>query len=1047
MSTLPPLASNRKLKEADSWINRSSSSLPSTGTTGNDWVRVQQKSFTRWINSHLTRRGLTCGDILVDLSDGILLMNLMSEIMKADLPKYNKKPVLRAQIVDNVSIAMSYVKSLGIKLHSISAENIMNKDQKLTLGAIWTIIHSTQIVGITIEDQTAREGLLRWVQRCIRGYNNVDVDAQEPGPGVVNFDNSWKSGLALAALIHHHRPDLVNYEVMRSLEPSDRYEILFKVAEEKLDIVPLLDVADMTMQKPDEKSVMTYISSFFHTFASQKTASRATTLLSRFVTNAMKKHVGEATALNKAVKLKELCQVEKQNYSGKNVQRRGEIARLRAECAVEWRGEGPREWESAEDVYEELLDSELGIIANRVEGVRKQEEALMQSKSQDWDGFVKSVGGLIGSISVTEKDAFNERIICAAEWEGITQEWVQARRSIQTARMAEIEQVKKTEADLSFFQTEKVEKQQYSWLAVREKWLSSKNRVVSIDWNGSAWFDILIQQIVAAYKKHQARSIFDWDEVASDLQGVLSASLSELSTDGENDARVQQLLDKLKAELGTDSGVDLKAVGVEACVKAVEAVKSARVLFNAGYSSFQNGAAERSNVAKETQTRVEALYQELVDKINQAKALQKSTSEQAEECFKNAVDQVDVLLADGVVSVKSLGQVPRGDVTSEIEKLSSEFGYPVCGSCELSEAANFVSSLESSLQQALRERSKEMSQLDSALESAQTQRESKLNTLERQLVSMKAEMQRKWKDQVVALSAFGAILSGKEFPSVSMLRPLVEKTIALRDSQKALQQTREEEKVAVRRDCLSAAQTYLDASKKIGRVLDNAAGELVDVKAVVDQVLSKDRPTLSIIDSAVVSSEQIGQNLESVKTDLSGLDTVWKLLEKGLDIGMEEVIPIFSSPSPLELSSVYSSLREMAVEMKQLLESVKEKMVQSQVTPTMKREWRHAFEEFSHDGLLDKISAEACVKSLGYLLDAEDVVEAWMYETLETFLRGQVEERGQVREVVSAFEGLGKGDWAKVVRALEVDSTVKDWATSRIVGCATAEEVVQALQA
>ena len=56
---------------------------------------------------------------------------------------------------------------------------------------------------INIDDMSAKEGLLLWCHRKTSPYKNVRV---------TNFHMSFKDGLAFCALIHRHRPELVDYK-------------------------------------------------------------------------------------------------------------------------------------------------------------------------------------------------------------------------------------------------------------------------------------------------------------------------------------------------------------------------------------------------------------------------------------------------------------------------------------------------------------------------------------------------------------------------------------------------------------------------------------------------------------------------------------------------------------------------------------------------------------------------------------------------------------------------------------------------------------------
>lgn len=69
---------------------------------------------------------------------------------------------------------------------------IVDGNLKMTLGMIWTIILRFAIQDISVEEMTAKEGLLLWCQRKTAPYKNVNVQ---------NFHTSFKvSTILLASL-------------------------------------------------------------------------------------------------------------------------------------------------------------------------------------------------------------------------------------------------------------------------------------------------------------------------------------------------------------------------------------------------------------------------------------------------------------------------------------------------------------------------------------------------------------------------------------------------------------------------------------------------------------------------------------------------------------------------------------------------------------------------------------------------------------------------------------------------------------------------------
>ena len=86
-----------------------------------DWKRIQKKTFTRWCNEHLRHCGMIVEDLAVDLCDGlklIALLKVLSRNSKA-IRRYNKKPKIRAQKLENVQVALDFIASEKVKLVNI----------------------------------------------------------------------------------------------------------------------------------------------------------------------------------------------------------------------------------------------------------------------------------------------------------------------------------------------------------------------------------------------------------------------------------------------------------------------------------------------------------------------------------------------------------------------------------------------------------------------------------------------------------------------------------------------------------------------------------------------------------------------------------------------------------------------------------------------------------------------------------------------------------------------------------------------------------------
>ncbi|KAE9374596.1 hypothetical protein N431DRAFT_503418 [Stipitochalara longipes BDJ] len=241
------------------------------------WITVQQKTFTKWLNTKIEPRELVVVDLVKDLSDGVVLIHLLECLSNESLGRYAAKPKLRVQRFENANLSLDFIKSRGIQMTNIGAEDVVDGNRKIILGLIWTLILRFTISDINEEGMTAKEGLLLWCQRKTACYDEVEVR---------NFTDCWNDGLAFCALLDIHRPDLIDYDALNKDDHRGNMQLAFDIATKEIGIPALLDVEDVCdVAKPDERSLMTYIAYWFHAFSQMEKVENAGRRVEKFVNN------------------------------------------------------------------------------------------------------------------------------------------------------------------------------------------------------------------------------------------------------------------------------------------------------------------------------------------------------------------------------------------------------------------------------------------------------------------------------------------------------------------------------------------------------------------------------------------------------------------------------------------------------------------------------------------------------------------------------------------------------------------------------------------
>uniref|UniRef100_A0A452GMY5 F-actin monooxygenase n=1 Tax=Gopherus agassizii TaxID=38772 RepID=A0A452GMY5_9SAUR len=112
---------------------------------------------------------------------------------------------------------------------------------------------------LTRNESVARSSkLLGWCQRQTDGYAGVNV---------TDLTMSWKSGLALCAIIHRYRPDLIDFDSLDERNMEKNNQLAFDIAEKEFGISPIMTGKEMaSVGEPDKLSMVMYLTQFYEMF-------------------------------------------------------------------------------------------------------------------------------------------------------------------------------------------------------------------------------------------------------------------------------------------------------------------------------------------------------------------------------------------------------------------------------------------------------------------------------------------------------------------------------------------------------------------------------------------------------------------------------------------------------------------------------------------------------------------------------------------------------------------------------------------------------------
>jgi hypothetical protein len=118
------------------------------------------------------------------------------------------------------------------------------------------------------ESTVGPEALLLWLTKQVESYENVVIS---------DMTVSFQNGLALCAIIHRYRPDLIDFHTVDAKDSVENIQLAFEILESELGISPVIkpsELADVT-KIPDKLTMMSYLSQLYDCFRREIPASTA----------------------------------------------------------------------------------------------------------------------------------------------------------------------------------------------------------------------------------------------------------------------------------------------------------------------------------------------------------------------------------------------------------------------------------------------------------------------------------------------------------------------------------------------------------------------------------------------------------------------------------------------------------------------------------------------------------------------------------------------------------------------------------------------------
>uniref|UniRef100_A0A3Q0T460 F-actin monooxygenase n=1 Tax=Amphilophus citrinellus TaxID=61819 RepID=A0A3Q0T460_AMPCI len=146
--------------------------------------------------------------------------------------------------------------STCVRLHQVRHLYISGQLNPCSLERAATIRRPVNLCRRESEIRPAR--LLTWCQKQTEDYRNVII---------TDLTSSWKNGIALCALIHRFKPQLIDFDSLNEEDHVANLQLAFDISEREFGIRPFTSAKELSEEEElDKTKMINYLSKFYELF-------------------------------------------------------------------------------------------------------------------------------------------------------------------------------------------------------------------------------------------------------------------------------------------------------------------------------------------------------------------------------------------------------------------------------------------------------------------------------------------------------------------------------------------------------------------------------------------------------------------------------------------------------------------------------------------------------------------------------------------------------------------------------------------------------------